>query len=185
MNNFEKLQNHWRSQPQVAPSDTQFNELLKGVKEIEKKQKITNRVLCFTILVLVLYVFYVVGYNNTTFMIGVSIMIVSLLIRILIETNSLKRLRKLNVLENQNIFKQTLLNYYKGRKVVHYVITPIIFLAYAIGFIILLPLFKENLSHGFYLYILCSGVVLMFFFAFFIAKQINKELSELALLQED
>lgn len=185
MNNFEEIQHQWNNQQVVETSQKEFNALLKKTREIEKKQKITNLVLTATILVLVAYVIYVAAYNNTTFMIGVSLMIVSLVIRVLLEIASLRRLRNLNFLEDQGRFKEALLQYYQKRKVVHYFLTPIIFISYVIGFVILLPLFKQNLSHGFYLYIIFSSLALLVFFIFFITKQITQELSKLRALQVD
>ena len=183
MNNFEEIQNQWKNQPSVETSDKEFNMLLKGVKGIEKKQKISNVVLTVTILVLVAFIIFVAGYKNTTFMVGISIMIISLLVRILIEMVSIRSLKRLNYLDSSGSFKETLLKYYKSRKDVHYFITPIILVAYAVGFIVLLPLFKENLSYGFYIYIICSSIALLIFFSVFIAKQAKKELFKLRELQ--
>ena len=179
MNNFEELQNQWKNQPNVETSDKEFSKLLTGIKGIENKQKLSNAVLTLTIIVLVGFIIYVAGYNNATFMLGISIMIISLLIRILIEIASIKTIKKLNYLDNPSSFKGALLKYYKRRKGIHYVITPLILITYAIGFIILLPLFKENLSYGFYVYILCSSIVLLIFFSFFIARHAKRELLKL------
>ena len=185
MNNFEEIQNQWKNQPKVETSDKEFSKLLNGIQGIEKKQKISNVVLTVTIMVLVAFIIYVAGYNNATFMVGISIMIMSLFIRILIEITSIKSLKKLNYLDDSRSFKEALLKYYKSRKGIHYVITPLILIAYAIGFIILLPLFKENLSYGFYVYIICSSIVLLIFFSIFIARHAKRELLKLRELQMD
>ncbi|WP_419213272.1 hypothetical protein ACNR9Q_03765 [Maribacter sp. X9] len=183
MNKFEELQNKWKNQPEVKTSERAFNALLIGIKAIERKQKATNIVLSVTIGVLVAFMFYVAAFNNTTFMVGITIMIVSLASRILVEISSIRRLKKLNYLENPGKFKKGLLKYYTSRKKVHYYITPIALIAYAIGFVILMPLFKKNLSYGFYMYILFSSVALLVFFSIFIFKQVKKELLKLRELQ--
>jgi hypothetical protein len=55
---------------------------------------------------------------------------------------------------------------------------------YGIGFLILLPLFKANLSSGFYTYIVVSSIVVLLVLGLFIGKQMNKELMELRALKD-
>lgn len=110
-------------------------------------------------------------------------MIGSLLIRILLEVLSIRNLNKMNMLLQQTDFKDDLIAYYSHRKFVHFLCTPIIIGSYVSGFLILLPLFKANLSDGFYSYIVISSIVLLIFFSVFIAKQIRNEIKELKRLK--
>lgn len=183
MNNFEEIQHRWKNQPQAETTDHAFNSLLKNVKAIEGKQKITNGVLIATLLVVLAFVLYVSAYKNETFVVGTSIMMISLLVRIALEMLSIRRLKKMNFVKSSTRFKEEIIRYYQNRKGVHFIATPLCIAAYTIGFTMLLPLFKASLSYGFYLYILISSIVLLCFFSIFIFKHIQKELAKLKQLQ--
>lgn len=184
MNNFEKLQDSWKNQPDSTATERDFESLLTNVRAISNKQRIMNVVLSITILVLLGFVFYVSGYKNATFLTGISLMIGSLIIRIVVEAWSTRRLNKMNFLERSTLFKQQLLRYYGNRRKIHYILTPLCIAVYCIGFGILLPLFKASLSYGFYLYILLSAIVFLLVFLVFIIKQVKIELRKLRQLQD-
>lgn len=179
MNNFEELQDKWKSQSGLSATENGFESLLKSVKSIERKQKIMNVVLSTTIIVLLFFAIYVSGYKNSIFLLGISLMIGSLIFRIGFELYSLQRSKKLSFINDYNAFKEDLTHYYSFRKIVHYMITPLSILVYVIGFVILLPLFKASLSHGFYIYIVVSSIVLLLIFSVFIYRQIKNELLKL------
>lgn len=183
MDNFKELQNKWQNQTKVSATEDGFQTLLKNVKSIENKQKTGNIVLTLTIIILVSFLIYVSGYKSATFMLGIGLMIGSLVIRIAVELFSLKKLRRINFSKDSSTFKKDLTNYYSFRKYTHYLITPIALVTYVIGFVILLPQFKATLSHGFYLYILFSAIVLLIIFCVFMYKQIKNELGKLKQLQ--
>lgn len=184
MNNFEKLQDSWKNQPDSTATERDFESLLTNVRAISNKQRIMNVVLSITILILLGFVFYVSGYKHTTFLTGISLMIGSLIVRIVIEALSTRRLNKMNFLQRSAQFKQQLIRYYRSRKKIHYILTPLCIAVYCIGFGILLPLFKASLSYGFYLYILLSSIVLLLLFSVFIIKQVKIELRKLRQLQQ-
>jgi hypothetical protein len=46
-----------------------------------------------------------------------------------------------------------------------------------------LPFFKRDLSAGFYTYVVISGIVVLSFFAWFIFKQVKKEMQLLTFLK--
>ncbi|TDT46389.1 hypothetical protein CLV90_0439 [Maribacter spongiicola] len=185
MNNFEDLQNKWQNQTTVSATDYGFKSLLKSVKAIEQKQQTGNVVLTITIIILVAFLLYVSGYKSTTFLLGIGLMIGSLVVRIAIELYSLKRLRSINFSKESNTFRNDLTSYYSFRKYTHFIITPLALVVYTVGFIVLLPLFEASLSHGFYIYILCSSVVFLVVFSVFLYKQIKIELNKLKQLQLD
>ncbi|GMN10100.1 hypothetical protein MTsPCn9_14850 [Croceitalea sp. MTPC9] len=184
MNSFEEIQSKWNEQAKIRPPKDGFESLMKEIEKIKNKQKITNVVLFATVLVLVGFFFYISGYNNRQVILGLSLMIGSLIVRIIIELLSIKKLQRINRSKENTLFKQELTKYYNQRRIVHIVITPLIVLLYAIGFIILLPLFKANLSAGFYTYILISSIVLLVVFGFFIGRQLKNELADLRFLKD-
>jgi len=184
MNNFEELKSNWKNQPKVEATEHGFKELLRGIKRVKNKQKITNVILAITAIILIFFFIYISGYKNNQVILGLSLMVGVLLIRMLLEVLSIKQLGQMNALSNHSDYKNDLINYYKRRKNVHFIWTPLIILGYAVGFLILLPLFKANLSSGFYNYIIASSIVLLVVLGGFIAKQIQKEMHELRRLQQ-
>ena len=105
MNNFEELQDKWKSQSGLSATENGFESLLKSVKSIERKQKIMNVVLSTTIIVLLFFAIYVSGYKNSIFLLGISLMIGSLIFRIGFELYSLQRSKKLSFINDYNAFK--------------------------------------------------------------------------------
>ncbi|MGK0493823.1 MAG: hypothetical protein ACJAU2_000199 [Maribacter sp.] len=185
MNNFEELESNWNNQPEIQATEKGFQEVLNGLRKIKNKQRITNAVLISTAIILVVFFFYISGYSNQQVILGISLMVGSLLVRILFEVLSIRKLRQMNAVAHSTDFRNGLIGYYKGRKFVHFGWTPLLVLIYIAGFLILLPLFKANLSSGFYIYIVVSSIVLLIILSIFIAKQIRTELSNLKRLQEE
>lgn len=184
MDSFKKIQSEWEKQAEIVIPENGFETILSKIKAIKNKQKITNVVLGITVLILIGFFFYISGYNNNQVVLGLSLMIGGLITRIIIEILSIRRLKKLNRSKNNRVFRQDLIAYYSQRKIVHLVITPLIVLSYSIGFIILLPLFKANLSSGFYTYVVVSSTVVFLVLGIFISRQINNELVELRTLKD-
>lgn len=185
MNNFEELASNWKNQPEIKPTEKGFHEVLNGLRKIKNEQRITNAILSSTVVILVGFFFYISGYSSQQVISGISIMVGSLLVRIFLEILSIRKLRKMNALANRTDFRKDLIGYYKMRKWVHFLWAPLIILVYVAGFLILLPLFKANLSHGFYTYIIVSSIVVLVFLSFFIAKQVKTEMSNLRRLQNE
>lgn len=177
MTAFEDLKSQWGNQNQPEIPNDGAKRILKKINFVRKKQRITNIVLGLTTIILVAFFFYVSAYNFQSVMIGLLLMIGALVFRIGIEFLSLHTLRNMDVSSTFEKFKQQMIGYYKGRTKVHFVATPIIILIYCIGFIMLLPAFKESLSSGFYNYILISSIVSILILCLFIAREVKKELT--------
>lgn len=179
MKTFEELQNIWDQQTE---SDTQPTaaEIIKKAeahtKKIKRSHFWTRVILSLTSLVLISYYIWAGAYRQTQFNFGLCIMITMLLIRVALEWISVKKLENLktdlNLLEYSKLAQQ----FYKWRKKIHYILTPIIYLTYTAGFTLLLPVFKNIFSRGFYLYILLSGYVFLFVFGLFMIRIIQKEI---------
>jgi hypothetical protein len=111
-------------------------------------------------------------------------MIVMLFTRIALEIKSKYQLQNIDSTVDFQDFVARHKDYFKNRKWIHFVFTPLIYILYAVGFISMLPVFKENLSSGFFLYIQISGIVVFVALAVFIAYHIRKELQELHFLKK-
>lgn len=184
MEAFEDLKSQWDGQSSPRIPEGGVQKIVEKMKNIKGKQRIMNIVLSLTGMVLIGFFFYISAYRFQTVMTGLLLMIMALIVRIVVEMFSINTINKLDVSETAVIFKKRLLKYYNNRLRVHYIFTPIIILLYCIGFVMLLPSFKANLSSGFYTYIWVSSIVLLVFFGVFIGKQAKKELDILRQLNE-
>ena len=176
MTAFEDLKSQWENQSQPEPPKDGTKQILNKVANLKKKQRIANVVLAITGVVLIAFFFYVSAYKVQSVMIGLLMMIGALAARIGLEISSIRTLKKLNVATTAEKFKDQMIGYYKGRKNVHFILTPLVILIYCVGFIMLLPAFEQNLSAGFYKYIVVSSIVLLFLLGLFIAREIKKEM---------
>ncbi|HUH28937.1 hypothetical protein [Gelidibacter sp.] len=179
MKTFEDLKSQWEEQPQPKIPQDGSKIIMQKINGIKNKQRITNGVLLTTTLVLIGFLFYINAYSNLIVTLGLFLMIGSLIVRIMIEYVSIKDLKRMDFTKDVAAFRTDMISYYKKRITTHYVATPIILALYATGFIILLPSFKQNLSKGFYTYIVVSAIVILIVMVFFIGKQIQKELKSL------
>ncbi len=182
--NFEDLKSQWKKQPKAEAPENGAKSIAKKINTMRKKQLITNMVLGATLLILIGFFFYIMAYRDQTVLWGLVTMMGALLGRIVIEIYSVRRLGKLNIGLDARQFKNRMTAYYQKRKGIHYILTPLILLAYCGGFVRLLPAFKAHLSGGFYTYIVVSSVVLIVFFSIFIGYHVRKELAILKTLKE-
>ena len=176
MKSFEEIKSQWASQEsQIAPVNGP-EIIMKKVSVVKKKQQLTNVILVITVLVLIVFFIYIAAYTNLLVTTALLLMILSLVSRIGLELISIKMLNNLNVSTSAGEFKQNMIIYYKKRARTHFIWTPLIIVLYSIGFILLLPSFKANLSAGFYNYIIVSSILLLLFFGLLFYTQIKKEL---------
>lgn len=176
MTNFEDLKSQWDNQPKSKVPIDGSKQIIKRIHFIKQKQRITNMVLGITAIVIISFFVYIKAYRNAIVTTALLLMIVSLLSRILIENVSRRKFKNMNVTLDAETFKQKMIAYYKKRMKIHYLITPVIAALYIVGFIMLLPFFKEELSNGFYLYIKVSAVAVFVSLTVFIRKEVLKEL---------
>ncbi len=179
MTTFENLKSQWENQSELKTPENGSKIIIEKVAFLKRKQRITNIVLSVTAAILLGFFFYITAYNNTKAAMALLLMFSVLLIRIIVEQLSIKKLHRLDVTIDNTTFKQKIVNYYKSRINTHYIITPILIILYVTGFMILMPYFKQGLSTGFYTYIQVSGFVALFVLVFFIGKQIAKEIKML------
>jgi hypothetical protein len=111
-------------------------------------------------------------------------MIGSLTIRILLEWIGTLQFQQLDRLADFSTFLQQSNTFYRKRRLLHLFITPMLYASYITGFVLLLPVFKQEFSNGIYLYFVFSGFVSLGVLAWIIYKANRKELSVLAKLQQ-
>jgi hypothetical protein len=162
MTAFEELQNTWNQQrlQKAAPLP---EELLQKAKQHERHIKAKHR---WTIAVL-----------------SVTTIGLVWLLRVLLEYASYRQFNRIDTGASFNEYTSEITRFYLRRKTIHYILTPVLMLAYITGFVCMLPVFKQQLSHGFYLYVLVSGTLFFIIISWMIAVQVQKEIKLLRFLQ--
>ncbi|HLW31359.1 MAG TPA: hypothetical protein VKX40_03785 [Aequorivita sp.] len=185
MSNFDNLKQQWAQREIPLPNENEFNRIIEKSKSIRKKQRIGQIVLTTTVLVLIAFFFYISAYKNSQVFLGLGIMIGSLVLRIGIEFLAMIKKAQLPPDRDMKSYTHKLIEFYKQRKYIHFIITPVLFLSYIIGFLMLLPSFKQELSAGFYTYIVISSSLIFTALAILISYQIVKELNLLKELMQE
>lgn len=185
MSDFDTIKQRWHQRSIPATPPNGFEKVLEKEKYLHSRQALGQWVLSITVLVLVGFSFYTSAHEHPQFFLGLLLMIGSLTLRIGIEF--LYKIRKDRYRMDQDMiqYKRQLSTYYRRRKYIHYLLTPIVFTAYIIGFQMLLPTFKENLSSGFYTYIVVSSWIIFAALVLLIAVQVRKELKIFSELSSD
>lgn len=186
MKTFENLQDIWNQQKDLSTNKT-ASELIKKSEEHIKKIKLnhigTLIIIGITTSILLYYFIWLGVYSVSIFTIGLGLMISSMLFRTSLEWISIK---KFNALKSElpllEYSKQAAL-FYKWRKSIHFVATPIVYLIYTIGLSLMIPTFQEQFSKPFFIYILISGYGFLIVFAFFLNKKLKNEMKILAFLK--
>nr|WP_321234020.1 hypothetical protein [uncultured Psychroserpens sp.] len=177
MTTFEDFKSQWKNQPEHNTPNDGSELIVKKMSALKRKQVIMNIILLITVIILSGFFFYIKAYKNGLVSFALLLMMGSLLIRVLVEYFSIKKIKRIDVTKDAITFNKDMIAYYKKRLRTHYITTPMMIVLYVIGFIILMPFFKENLSSGFYTYISVSAIIILITMVFFIRKQIIKELS--------
>lgn len=180
MEDFDNMISGWKNQSLPTPKNS--TEIIRFAKErlndSRKKHFATLIVLGITLIVIASYAFYTKA-QDLLFISGIGLMIVSLLVRIIIEWNSSENLKKINVAEITSDYLQQLTQFYLRRKRIHGWVTVAMFGIYLVGFMLLLPLFFQAMSQNFFIYILLSGLITFSVLIYFISQKTREELKQL------
>lgn len=185
MSNFDNIKHQWTDRQIPSGPEKGYTSILEKSKKIHKKQLIGQWVLGITAAILIWFFFYISAYNNSQVFIGLGIMIGSLCLRIGIEFMSLIKKEHLPSDLALTDFRNAQIKFYKRRRIIHFWVTPILFISYIVGFLMLLPGFEEEFSSGFYRYILISSTIVFIALGFLISNQIIKELRLLRELMQE
>jgi len=184
--NFEKLCQNWQNQD-TQSTQTPSNDIIKKAQlqtqKLKHKKWWTIGILSFTCLVLIAFFISVGVYKNWRESIGLSLMIAMLLLRVIVELISKSHLQNIEQTLDFQSYVSKLNHYFKNRRWIHLLLTPLIYVVYFGGFISMFPVFKAQLSEGFYHYILISGGVVFMGLGLFIGYHIRKELKDLLFLK--
>ena len=186
MENFDDLKSLWNRQS-GSRINTTGSDLIKKAEVNMKRLKIgqffTIGILSTLTAILIGYFMWVGAHRLNTLTLGLGMMIGVILVRIILEWVSVSKLKALRPDSSMIEFSNRMTRFYSWRRRINLIFVPLIYTSYTVGFILLLPAFKENLSHGMYVYILISGFGSLIVLALFIARQIKKETKILNLLR--
>ncbi|MDC7998945.1 hypothetical protein [Gilvibacter sediminis] len=170
----DKLSQLWEAQHEQT---LQLNpdSLKKLASRQRKGQYLTLLIIGMTFLIVGVYaLIYALGsWNN--FSLGLLLMLGSLGARIGFELFSLYKKEAQLIAMDPLRFQEYLKRHYRLRLRVNYWITPLCFGIYLIGFVLLLPYFKQAFSSGFYNYLLISGFGSILLVGIIIARSVIKE----------
>jgi hypothetical protein len=185
MEEFEELQSLWNQQSDATPK-LNSNEIMakshNNIRKIKRSHFWTIGILTMLIFTLGYFYFWIFNDKIANQIKGLTLMIIVIIVRIILEIISIFKFSKIDFAGSFKNYTEQLTAFYKFRKITHFIITPLIYLSYFSGFISLLPLFKENLSEGFYLYVVISGIGFLAFFSFFLFKIVRKDLDNVNFL---
>lgn len=187
METFDELKTIWSKQPNAIAKTSAAELIKKGESHIKKVRAGhwgTITIISVLIVALVVYFVWMNAYQINGLTIGLAIMIVVMIARVILEWISATRFRSIKPDNSLAEFSTKMQWYYSWRKKIHTVFIPIIYILYVIGFTLLLPAFKANLSHGMYLYCLISGYGFLTAFALFLVWILRKEMKLLNFLRD-
>lgn len=187
MKSFTNLEQAWQQQSGKGaqrPMPEQLMQLsVEQTKQVKAKFRWTIGLLSFVVFILIAYFATYADFRFTSFSNGLLLMIGSLTIRIVLEWISTLQFQRLDRLTDFNTFLKQSTAFYRKRRLLHLIFTPLLYATYIIGFVLLLPVFKQEFSNGIYLYLVFSGFGSLGVLAWFIYKANRKELAVLAKLQ--
>jgi hypothetical protein len=186
MEKFDALQDIWNQQ-KVQNTPVLSEEIIaKATAQTKKMATIhlsTILILSVTLLCLTGFFLWLKLRNSSLPYVGILMMILSLFSRIILEFISSKKFKKVNILSDFDSYTKEITRFYTFRKSIQFIVTPLSIGCYLIGFLLLLPFFKQGVSNSFFLYILISGSLFFVFITWIIIRQVKQELSILDFLK--
>jgi MFS family permease len=186
METFDELQSIWNKQASSI-GNTSAAELMKKGEDHIKKVRAghwgTIAIISVLVIALIAYFIGTNAYRMNGLTIGLTLMIVVMIVRVVLEWMSAKRFRGIKPDNSLAEYSTKMQEYYAWRKKMHTLFIPTIYALYIIGFTLLLPAFKANLSYGMYLYCVISGYGFLTAFALFLVRILRKEMKLLDFLK--
>jgi hypothetical protein len=187
MEKFNDIQSLWTKQVDASPlqdSNAFIKIANQKIKTIKRNHVWTIVILSATIATLLYYYLWLFSPAISNRIIGLQFMILLLVARVILEIISIIQFHKIDFTTDFNNYARKLIYFYKFRKVIHFILTPIIYVGYIVGFTLMLPLFKENFSTGFYIYLLVSGFGFIIVFSYFLLKGSKQDMKNLNVLNQ-
>lgn len=183
---FTSLESAWKkSKNSIQNSEKNVDVIYKKIDQAKgdnvKFYYGTFFILLITLFGIVSFFVFVAPVKELLSRIGAFAMIVGLVIRILIEVQSILNLKKIRVDHSTLETIESAIGFHKLRKTIHSIIMPVILIIYSIGFYMLTPEFLKYLSTEMVIVydLIYLVMILILFFQF--RKGIKKEMINLEL----
>ncbi|MHA7131056.1 hypothetical protein [Algoriphagus namhaensis] len=154
------------------------------MKKLKRDQYWTVAILSATLVILT-YFFYEIGrFGDWQLITALAMMIGSLVLRVVLEISSRISLKNLQLHLPTSDFLNSIKRYHKSRKKIQSIWTPVIYIIYGIGIILMLVAVRPFLSTGFYTYCVITGIGFWIGFIWVIRLSYRKERELLKGLEE-
>ncbi len=186
MEAFNELQEIWNKQLNSIVNTSAAELMKKGdayIKKLRNGQIATIAILSILVIGLIAFFLKMGAHKMNELTMGLSIMIAVIVVRVILELISINKLKSIKLDSSLSEFSFKMQRYYQWRKIIHTVCIPIIYFTYIIGFSLLLPSFKANLSYGMYLYVVISGYGFLTAFALVMVRILKREMTLLKFLK--
>lgn len=161
-----------------------------AIVDIEQKIKIKERenyffyfgtiiILSITVIGVLLFFTYVAPVQEIMSKIGYWLMILGLIFRIIIETISITKAKRIFKLDNTLNNLENLAKFHEFRKIIHNIVSPIILVLYTIGFFIIVPEFSKYIEFWYLTLICLSYFVAGIIIFYVIRKSVKKEIKKI------
>ncbi|WP_340064851.1 hypothetical protein [Ascidiimonas aurantiaca] len=183
--NFKEIQKLWNQQETNPVAPVELMEKGRDAqKKIKNQHKYTMIIMAVTAGILISFFISIAAWHYEGFTAKLFLMVFVLLLRWLLEKYSFRRWHHIKPILSAEMYMKKITAFYRWRRKLHIVYTPILIMIYTIGFVLLLPYFEAGLSRGFYLYVVWSGVVSIAVICVIIFWQTRKELRLLRFLKK-
>ena len=146
-----------------------------ALKKLKKDHYWTVAILSGTLVILT-YFFYVIGrFGDWKLITALAMMIGSLVLRVLLEVSSRISLKNLQLHLPTSEFLNSIKRYHKSRKKIQSICTPVIYIIYGIGIVLMLVAVRPFLSTWFYIYCIITGIGFWMGFIWVIRMSYRKE----------
>lgn len=185
MKNFDDLQSSWQQQEQPGPKKEGAKYIQDKVGNLRRTYVSTLLILTATLVGIAIFFYYFGVRLDGPIPTPVLLMTGALAIRIGAELFGKLELKKISPSQSAIAYGGRLKRFYGQRRWVHLILTPLSLLVYCYGFILLTPFYKDEVSRGFYRYIVISGIVFLLLLSWIIIRQAREELSLLRSMEKE
>ncbi|MBL4606144.1 MAG: hypothetical protein JKY02_10930 [Flavobacteriaceae bacterium] len=180
-NHFSELEDAWnQSKKDLQGSSTNVEDTYEKIRSHKKESFIfyygTIAILSTTLIVIFCFFYFIAPVEQLLSRIGAGLMLIGLIVRIIFEISSIKKAKKIRVLDNSLEAINKSIDFYQFRKKIHELIAPIIIGLYTIGFYMLTPEFLVYLETWNVVLFDISYLFIATFLFFQIRKGVRKEM---------
>ncbi|NVK50992.1 MAG: hypothetical protein HWE09_14570 [Cyclobacteriaceae bacterium] len=178
MESFDPIQSIYNSQrtsTSELSADRVLNSAKNSLRKLKRDQFWTIGILTLTLSILAQYFFKYGQFGTPLLILSLTLMISSLVIRVILELSSRISLNRLEIYLSTSEFIKSIQSYLFRRKRIHRIFTPMIYLIYGLGIVLFLIALKPYISLAFFIYCVITGVGFWIGFIWVIRKSYLKE----------